>query len=144
MEPNTLQNTIDARYRVLIILWAAFLLSLVIYFVIAQFTTRANVDDGQGRILTFMFTAAGTLMAIVSTVIRQKFVSQAEDFQRPHLVNTGYVIAFAFCETAGILGLMDHMLTGNRYYYVLLIIGAIGLISLWPQRDHLLRAYYKK
>ena len=143
-DQSSLLVQVETRYRVLLIVWFAFVLSIGIYLVISLFIHRPNGDDGQNRLLTFMFAAAGTFTTIVSTVIKQKFLTQSAERQRPELVQTGYVVAFALSETAAILGLMDRMITGNRYYYVLLIIAAIGMLLHWPRRDHLLAAYYKR
>jgi hypothetical protein len=143
MSQSDVQAAVAARYRVLLTLWLAFVSTVGIYFVISLFIQRPNGDDGQNRMLTFMFTAAGTLMAIVSIVVKQKFLAQAAEQQRPSLVATGYIVAFAFSETAAILGLMDRFVTGNRYFFVLLIIAAIALALHWPRREHLLAACYK-
>jgi hypothetical protein len=39
---------------------------------------------------------------------------------------------------------MDRVVTGNRYYFVLLLIAAIGMLLHFPRREHLLAASYKQ
>jgi F0F1-type ATP synthase membrane subunit c/vacuolar-type H+-ATPase subunit K len=143
VDQNKLQAEVEARYRVLLILWFAFLMSVGLYFVVSLFIQRPNGDDSQSRVLTFMFTAAGTFTTILSIVVKQKFLTQSAERQRPELVQTGYIIALALCETAALLGLMNRFITGNRYYFVLMIIAAIGMLLHWPRRDHLIAAYYE-
>jgi hypothetical protein len=89
-------------------------------------------------------TVVGTFTVIVSTAIKQRFLAQSGDQQRLELVQTGYIVGFALCEFAALFGLLDRMVTGNRYYYVLFVIALIGMALHWPRRDHLLAASYKR
>ena len=144
IERDDLQARIDARFRVMLILWFALLSSVVVYFLVSLVIQRPNVDDGENRILTFVLTVVGTFTVIVSTALKQRFLAQSVDQQRLELVQTGYIVALALCEFAALLGLVDRMVTGNRYYYVLFVIALIGMALHWPRRDHLLAASYKR
>jgi len=144
MEPHDLQAKLDARLRVMLILWFALLSSVVIYFLVSLVIQRPNGDGGENRILTFVLTAVGTFALIVSMALKQRFLAQSVDQQRLELVQTGYIGALALCEFAALLGLVDRMVTGNRYYYVLFVIALIGMALHWPRRDHLLAASYKR
>ena len=144
IERDDLQARIDARFRVMLILWFALLSSVVVYFLVSLVIQRPNGDDGENRILTFVLTVVGTFTVIVSTALKQRFLAQSVDQQRLELVQTGYIVALALCEFAALLGLVDRMVTGNRYYYVLFVIALIGMALHWPRRDHLLAASYKR
>ncbi len=143
-ERNDLHAKLDARFRVILILWFALLSSVVVYFLVSLVIQRPNVDDGENRTLTFVITVVGTVAVIVSTALRRRFLAKSVDLQRLELVQTGYIVALALCEFAALLGLVDRMVTGNRYYYVLFVIALIGMALHWPRRNHLLAASYKR
>ena len=143
-ERDDLLAKLDARFRVILILWFALLSSVVVYFLVSLVIQRPNVDDGENRTLTFVITVVGTVAVIVSTALRRRFLAKSVDLQRLELVQTGYIVALALCEFAALLGLVDRMVTGNRYYYVLFVIALIGMALHWPRRNHLLAASYKR
>jgi len=143
-ERDDLHAKLDARFRVILILWFALLSSVVVYILVSLVIQRPNVDDGENRTLTFVITVVGTVAVIVSTALRRRFLAKSVDLQRLELVQTGYIVALALCEFAALLGLVDRMVTGNRYYYVLFVIALIGMALHWPRRDHLLPASYKR
>jgi hypothetical protein len=141
--PNTATN-IEARFRVMLVLWLGFFLSLGFYYLISLFIQQPDADAAQSRILTFVFTALGTLIVVVATVVKQKFLSQSVEKQEMSLVQTGLIAGLALCEAAALFGLMDRIVTGNRYYFVLLVIAALGMLLHFPRREHLLAASYKR
>ena len=143
-ERDDLHAKLDARFRVILILWFALLSSVVVYFLVSLVIQRPNVDDGENRTLTFVITVVGTVAVIDSTALRRRFLAKSVDLQRLELVQTGYIVALALCEFAALLGLVDRMVTGNRYYYVLFVIALIGMALHWPRRNHLLAASYKR
>jgi hypothetical protein len=93
--------------------------------------------------LTVILTALGTFMIGVSFVIKQRFLNQSVEQQKVALVQTGFIVAIAMCEAGALFGLVDLMTTGNRYYFVVMIIAVLGILIHFPRRDHLLAAGYK-
>jgi len=144
MQPQMDEARVNARYRTLLILWGAFISFVGIYFVISQVLAKPDSEAAPSRIMTFALTATGTFLTIVSFALKQKFLSRAEELQSPALVQTGHIIAFALCEGAALLGLFDYLATGNRYYYVILVIALIGMVLHFPRRDQLLAAVYRQ
>ena len=124
-------------------LWAALLLSLGLYFAMTIFLQKPDSEDTKSRVLTFALTAAGVFLVIVSFAVKQKFVAQAEAKQAPALLQTGLIIALAFCESAALLGLVDFFITGNRYYFVTFIVAVVGMILHFPRREQLAVAMYR-
>ena len=82
-------------------------------------------------------------MIPVSVAIKKRFLTQSVEQQQPQLVQQGYVIALAVTEVAALLGLLDFYLTGNRYYFLLLIIAACGQLLHFPRRQHVIDACFK-
>jgi uncharacterized membrane protein YdcZ (DUF606 family) len=143
MPPLNLK-TLDGRYRVMLVLWFALFSTLGVYSLVSLFIHQPNPDDSQSRILTFAFTTVGTLIVVVSIAVKQKFLAQAIEKQQIGLVLTGLIVGMALCEAAALFGLMDRLITGNRYYFVLLIIAGIGMFLHFPRRESLEAASYKQ
>ena len=67
---------LDARYRTMLILWLALLISVVMYFVTTQVVSLSpdlRSDDGLFR---FLFVAVGLFSAVVSFVVRPPFLKR--------------------------------------------------------------------
>ncbi|MBA2528125.1 MAG: hypothetical protein H0V18_20435 [Pyrinomonadaceae bacterium] len=145
MKPMNLgtQPSVDARYRIMLVIWLALLSAVGIYFVVAQFEQPVEVDSAQNKMLTVILSGSGTFMVGVSFAVKQRFLGQSVERQEIALVQTGFIVAIAMCEAGALLGLVDLKVTGNRYYFVVMIIGALGILFHFPRRDHLLAATYK-
>jgi hypothetical protein len=137
------QSNVDARYRIMLIIWFALLSSVGIYFVVAQLVQPPQTDSTQNTMLTLILFGMGTLMVLASFALKHRFLRQSVERQEIALVQTGFIVAIALCEAAALFGLVDLMVTGNRYYFVLMIIGALGILFHFPRRDQLLAAMYK-
>jgi hypothetical protein len=59
------------------------------------------------------------------------------------MLQQGLILAFVFCEVAALFGLMGLFVTGNRYAYALLALGALAIALHFPRRGQLLAAYFK-
>lgn len=140
---NDLQLKVDTRLRMIRTLWFALFASVGCYYVLTLFTGNPHEDVSPNRRLFYALAALGSLLAIVSIPIKQKYLTQSVYQQRVELVQTGYVLAWALTEVAALLGLLDFFLTGNRHYYVLFIIAACGHLLNFPRRQHLLDASFK-
>lgn len=137
------QTDVNARYRVMLVIWFALLSAVAFYFVVGQLVPRPEVDSGPNKMLTVILTALGTFMVAVSFVIKQRLLNQSVEQQKVALVQTGFIVAIAMCEAGALFGLVDLMITGNRYYFVVMIIAALGILVHFPRRDDLLAAGYK-
>ncbi|HZE68038.1 MAG TPA: hypothetical protein VE135_00760 [Pyrinomonadaceae bacterium] len=100
MQPEEARTQLEARYRTMLILWAALLLTVGFYFALSVLVAKPDSEDAPSRTLTFALTAVGVLLVIVSFAVKQKFLAQAEKNQAPSLVQTGLIIALAFREAA--------------------------------------------
>jgi F0F1-type ATP synthase membrane subunit c/vacuolar-type H+-ATPase subunit K len=138
--PNTGVN-IDAQYRTMLILWFAFLMSVVMYFVISL--AAPQPAETGNRMLTILLSALGAFLVGVSFVVKKKFLAQAVETQQTRLVNTALILAAAFCEAAALIGLLDLFIARDRYYVVLIAISFLGLLLHFPRRSHLEAASFK-
>lgn len=135
VDPN--QPTIEMRYRTILILWFAIVMSVLMFLVLVQFTPTRESGDLK---VSLMLNSAGIVPLGISFLIKQILLQQAVTKQRLDLVQVAYVLAFALCEMAALFGLVDHFLSGSRYYFVGFILAALGLLLHFPRKQHLLDA----
>ena len=138
LNPNSMQTAVDTRYRVILIIWLAMLASLGIYFLITNFVEAPPASDN-GTII-WVLIALGVSTTSISFLLKRALLTRAAREQRLELVQVAYVIAFALCEMAGIFGVVAYFLTAHRYYHLLFIISALGILLHKPRRDDLLNA----
>lgn len=137
----TKENAINARYQTLIILWAAQLMALFMFVLLAALvfgSSRANNPS-----LFWVLAAASLLLVAVSFPLKQKFFAQAVEKQSPALVQQGQVVAVALCEAAGLFGLLARVITGSPYFYLLFAVAGIGMLLHFPRREALVAATFR-
>ena len=145
MQPSNqseLEAKIDMRLRIMRVLWFALCVSIALYYVLTLFTKTDQ--QAPNTLLSVALAAAGALFVIISFPVKQRYLTQSVEKQDMNLVQTGYIVALALCEVAALLGLLDHFVTGNRYYYFLFIAAALGDLLHFPRRRHLQEASYKR
>jgi len=140
--------TIDLkeRYRTILTLWFALLMSIGGYFLFTLFS-RPEIDSTPGNarnsLLIVALTAVGIFFVVISFAVKRKFLQQSVEKQDVGLVQKGIVIACALCEVSALLGVLEHFVIGNREYYLLFLLAAAGIALHFPRREQLLAATYK-
>jgi hypothetical protein len=138
MTPNgTDQPDLDARYRTLLILWSAICMSVLLFLVLIY---MSPVVANENRNLTLALNSVGLVPVALSFLLKQRMLTKSVELQRLDFVQSGYVLSFALCESAALFGLMNHFLTGTKYYYFAFIIAGLGLILHFPQKQNLVNA----
>lgn len=138
MKPiNPNQPDLETRYRTIFVLWFAIVMSVMMFLVLTQFTPVPQTGNLK---LSLILNSAGIVPLGMSLLLKQRILAQAVTKQRLDLVQVAYVLAFALCEMAALLGLMDHFLNGSRYYYVGFVFAWLGLLLHFPRKQHLLDA----
>jgi hypothetical protein len=134
---------IEARLRTLRVLWFAMLSNVGVFFVFLTFAFEPVAEQLGFSVVSFALAALGTLAVIISFPLKQKMLQLSVEQQKLDLVQQAFVLSWAICEAAALFGILDRFLTGNRYYFVLLLMSAAGIALNFPKRDHLLSATYK-
>ena len=140
--PQESQLRIEPRIRTIRTLWIAMLLSVVSYYVFTLFAGHPG-NNTPNNALFLILVGIGLLTTLISVPLKKKFLARSVEEQRVELVQQGHIIAWAMSEVAALLGILDFFLTGNRYYYVLFLIAAIGQLLQFPRRQDVLAAYFK-
>jgi len=139
---NDPQTDIEVRMRTLRTLWFILLLTIGLYYgftLVAE--RREGLESNPSLSLTLMCVAM--VMVLVAFVTRSKLLSKALEQQNTGMVQQAYVVTWAINEVAALLGLMDFFLTNDRYYFILLIIAALGLLLHFPRREHVVNAAFQ-
>lgn len=134
--------SLDGQYRTMLTAWFAFLSSIVVFFGLSFVFPRH--EDAENRLLTILFNAAGAFLVVVSFAVKRNFLSRSVELQQVPLVNTGFILAAAFCEAAALLGLLDLLVAQDRYYFVLIALAFVGLLLHFPRRSYLESASYRQ
>ncbi len=135
-EPN-----IDARYRSMIVIWTAIFLSIGMYLVFIWM--RPAVPDPEKAKLALILVSASAIPVAISFLVKDKLLGKAAEEQKAEQVQSAYVVAFALCEAAVLLGVLTHFVTGSPFYLLAMAVGAIGILLHFPRKKHLLEATYK-
>ena len=138
---NDPQTNIELRIRTMRTLWIGLLLSLGVYYVFTLFAERKeSLEPNSSLSLTLICIGMGTVL--VSFLIKNRLLSKAMEQRNTGMVQQAYVVTWAITEVAALLGLLDFFLTNDRYYYVLLIIAALGQLLHFPRREHVVNAAF--
>jgi hypothetical protein len=134
---------LDARYRTMLILWLALMMSVVMYFVTTQVVNPSTDLPYADGLLSWLFACVGIFSAVVSFVVRSHFLNRAVEKQDMSLVQTALVIGCAFCEVPALLGMVERFMFSGRNYIFLLAISFVSMALHFPRRASLLAASYK-
>jgi len=136
------QTKIELRIRTMRTLWFGLLVTIGIYY---GFTLVAERREGlePNPSLSLSLMCVAMLMVLVAFVIKTKLLSKALEQKSTGMVQQAYVVTWAITEIAAVLGLIDFFLTNDRYYFVLLIIAALGVLLHFPRREHVVNAAFK-
>ena len=138
--PN--KDNIEARYRSMVILWIAQIMSVVMFFVVTQ-VVEVPDNRPENNVLSFVFAAVGMFCAIISFVVRAKLLRESVEKQDLGLVQTANIAGRALCEVPAILGVVERFILPGREYLLMLLIGALAMVLHYPKKSDLLAASYK-
>jgi hypothetical protein len=137
----SIERKIQAFYRVLLIIWAAQMMALAVFFLLALFVFRSQ-ETGD-LTMFWMLAALSIILVAVSFVVKQKFFAQAIEKQNIAAIQQGQIVAIALCEAAALFGLLARAITGTRYFYLPMAVAALGLLLHFPRREALMAASFK-
>ena len=140
---NDSQPPIEARLRTMRTLWLAMLLSVGAYFVFCLLNGRRKNLEPNNKL--FLVLVGNSLaVTLISFVIKRALLNRAVAQHQVGQVQQGYIIVWAFTEVAALLGIIDFLITGDRYYYVMFIIAVCGQLLHFPRREHVVNASFKR
>jgi hypothetical protein len=114
-------------YRFAMILWGAMLAPIVLYFALTKLIQPEQVDPDSPLNVALLGTA--TLLVILSRVLRPRIKGD------PPGPMAGFIVAFVLSETAGLFGLVTHLITGWPKVWIFFLLGVVGFVLNYPQRS---------
>lgn len=131
------QTKTAARYRGLVIIWAAILVTIFI-FISLTWLVKVAYQPGNDALRFQLFDVLGGATFALSFVVKYLLLRRARATRRADVVTTAYVLAFALCELTAIFGLLNYLLSGVPIF-LLFALALIGLLLHFPRRAALAR-----
>ena len=125
MTPQGHPQARPAPLRVRRILWGAFVASQLIFLLLIRTTPAKPVPESAKLVPIFAMMAAG--MVAGSFAMKQMVMKRT-----PNLPQTGDVLAYAFCESASIFGLLIYFVAASSICYWLIGLGLLGILLHYP------------
>jgi F0F1-type ATP synthase membrane subunit c/vacuolar-type H+-ATPase subunit K len=142
-----MKRTVEEHFRTLCIVWAVLLLSQFMFvFVLSQAKAEVFKFDPSEPVLgkAPAFVIGLALLAIVnlimSHVIKRRCFLEAVERKKTQLVQTGIIIACAFCEAISIFGMVLAFAFSYQYFFLWFLLGILGIFSHIPRRKDLYAA----
>jgi hypothetical protein len=131
------QPDIEGRFRTLLILWFAMLMSIATFAAMTFIVPGGRTNNRQ---LSLILNCAGIAPLAISFLIKQRLLDKAIQQQALDHVQVAYVVSFALTESAALLAFADHAVNGAIYFYLGFAIGLLGMLLHFPRKQHLLDA----
>ncbi len=142
-----MKRTVEEKFRTLAIVWAVLLLSQFMFlFVLSQTKPEAFRIDlsapilDQNAVMVITFAMLALLNFALSHIVKRRCFEQAIVEKKPQFVQTGIIIACAFCEAISIFGMVLAFLFSYPYFFLWFGLGIVGIISHVPRRKDLYSA----
>jgi hypothetical protein len=115
-------------------LWVVLLVSILFYFVILQMLPVAPSDAALPDSALLIVAAA---LVGASVFARNLFLRKARETTDPAHLRTATVVGAVLCESAALLGIVAHFVSGSPVAWRYIVIGAAGMLLHFPRREDL-------
>lgn len=135
-------QSFELRIRTMRIVWIALLLSIGGYYVFTIIVGQSE-NAVPNQTVSMALLGGAIMAAIASFAVKSKLLAKAVAQQQIMMVQQAYVTTWAITEVGALFGIMDFFMTGNRFYYVPLLIAGVGQLLHFPRREAVLNAAFK-
>ena len=143
--------TLVAQYQSLVVIWAAILMSQLMFLVVLFFTRKELFEfrfdqpiEGQSGAMILGFAVTAITCVGFSFAFKRRFFERAVEQQDPGLVQSGTIIALALCEASSLIGLCLAFAFDYQYFFAWFILGIGAILLHFPRQNDLLAAGYKQ
>ena len=151
MNQDTNSTPIELMHKNLLVIWLAlfssqFMFLAIVYFVdpkLFEFDFTKPLLD-QNSMIIIIFAVFGFFNLMASFVLKKKFLNEAVTKQKPELVQNAILVACALCETVTLFGFMLAFVAEYQYFFVWMIVGALGMLFHFPIKKYLVNASSRK
>lgn len=155
---NHSSPNIEGQYHTMVVIWASLIMSQLMFVVLVYFTRPdlfrfefnqpflggGRGDTGSTAALIIGFAAVAVTAVVLSFAFKRRLFERAVAEQNPAQVQTGLVIAMAFCEASSLIGLALAFAFDYQYFFLWIALGMVGMLLHFPRRDSLDAATYRK
>jgi hypothetical protein len=139
-------------YKTLLLIWFALLFSQVtlliaVFFAkpeVFRFDSSKPFFFGESPVLPLAFVVLALVNFGLSFFMKRRAFAQAVETQKVSYVQTGLIIAFAFCESISLIGVVLAIAFAYQYFFLWIAFGILGIVLHFPRRDDVMAASYKK
>lgn len=139
-------------YRTLLMIWFALLVSqitllIALYFAkpeVFRFDFSKPFFFGESPVLLAVFALLAFVNLGLSFFIKKRAFAQAVESQKVSYVQTGLIVALAFCESISLIGMVLAFAFAYQYFFLWFALGILGIILHFPRTDDVVAASYKK
>lgn len=138
--------SLELQLRTLKILWVVFLTCVALFFLVTWFTRPAGLPDEISRgVHPMLYVLAALALSTVaaSFVVKAGLYRRAAEHRLPALMQAGFILAMALCESAVLFGLVGVFATRNDAAYLLFALGALGMLLHFPRREQVEATFRK-
>jgi hypothetical protein len=146
-----MSQNIEQSYKTLVIIWFALLVSQILFLVVIFFAKPEVYKFdfskpllGQNPALIIPFAVLAITNFALSFIMKKRSYGQAVEKQEIAYVQTGLILACAFCEAISLLGMVLAFAFSYQYFFAWFALGILGIILHFPRRDDVVSASYKK
>ena len=147
------QETTNAEktYRTALSVWAALLLSQVMFIVMLFFIkpelfrfdfSRPLLGDNAMAVGLIMLLCINNV--VLSFVFRRKYLRQAEAIQSPQQAQTAIVVGCAMAESVSLFGMVLAFAFDYPYFFIFFILGIGTTLLHFPRREEIHAASYRR
>ena len=128
------------------ILWVAFLICVALFVLITWLTRPSELPDEVSRgVHPMLYVLAALALSTVAASFALKSVlyKRAVEHRQPALMQAGFTLAMALCESGVLFGMVGIFATRNDAAYLLFVLGALGMLLHFPRREQVEAAFHK-
>lgn len=122
----------DRVYRTARILWLAFTIAIVLYFLMCLFIKPVAIVTN--NLMEHALMAVSIAYVLISLPIKRWSMTQAGQLESLLLKRFALFVPMVACEAAALTGLALRLVTGYRYFYVFLLLALGGMLINYPKR----------
>lgn len=144
-------QTAEQLHRTSVVLWFSLLAAQILFLVVVFVTKKElfNLDFtkpilSDEPVIPIIFGMLAMMNLGLSFFLKSQSAERATEEQNPRLLQTGTVIACAFCESISIMGLVLAFAFNYQLFFLWFALGILGIILHFPKRENFIAASRKK
>jgi hypothetical protein len=126
-------KSLEAHQRLQLLLWLSMVMGAVMYFVVMKLVPP-NVSAPNPALDTTLLAMAAGLVA-VSFPVESRIRGPREEMRNLPRERTAQILGLTLCESAALLGVVLHFITGSPRDQLIVAVGIAGLLLHYPKRE---------